>query len=804
MLTEPTKNAPGQPGIPARWTSSAKTGVGTSLSAASRVWFALSHGILDEVYYPRVDQACTRDLGLITTDGQDFFSEEKRQTEQRVAYQAESVPAYRLVNTCRQGRYRIEKEILSDPHRDVVLQHVRFVPLHGSLNDFHLYALLAPHVGNRGAGNTAWVGDHKGMPMLFAARAGTALALACSVPWLKGSAGYVGVSDGWQDLQRHKEMTWVYDRAEDGNVALTGEVDLGRTRGDFVLALGFGQNHAEAGHRALSSLLAGFDEARTAYVHEWSGWQQRANRLAIDDTEHGARELVRPSLAVLRCHEAKRFPGGMIASLSVPWGEARGDDDLGGYHLVWPRDLVEAAGGLLAAGAWQDARRVVDYLQATQEADGHWPQNMWLDGTPYWTGVQMDETAFPILLLHLAHREGALADGDLVRLWPMVRRAAGFLVCNGPVTQQDRWEEDPGYSPFTLAVEIAALLAAADVADHNGEPDLAGYLRETADAWNAHIERWTYVAGTELARKVGVDGYYVRIAPPEVGEAASLAEGFVPIKNRPPAEMNQLATHLVSPDALALVRFGLRAADDPRIVNTVQVIDHLLKVETPFGPAWHRYDEDGYGEHGDGSPFDGTGYGRAWPLLTGERAHYELAAGRREEAVRLLRAMEAFANEGGLFPEQIWDAEDIPEKELYCGRPSGSAMPLVWAHAEYVKLRRSLRDGVLFDMPTRTVQRYQKQQTESPVAIWRFNQKSQSMPVGKTLRIEVLRAAIVHWSSDNWQTSHDTKTKDTALGVHMADLAADDLPAGARLAFTLYWPKEDRWEGRDFEVRIEA
>jgi glucoamylase len=804
MMTEPKGHAPGGPGIPARWTSSAKTGVGTSLSAASRVWFTLSHGILDEVYYPRVDQACTRDLGLIVTDGQDFFSEEKRHTEHQVAYLAEGVPAYRLVNTCQQGRYRIEKEVLSDPQRDVLLQHVRFVPLQGGLDDYHLHVLLAPHVGNRGSGNTAWVGDYKGMPMLYAGRAGTSLALACSVPWLKGSAGYVGVSDGWQDLKKHKQMTWAYTRAEDGNVALTGQVDLAGSGGEFVLALGFGQGPAEAGLRARASLLDGFPAARSRYVRAWQGWQERLCSLDVEEAEESQQALYPLGAAVLRIHEAKRFPGGLIASLSIPWGFAKGDDDLGGYHLVWPRDLAEAAGGLLAAGAHQDAHRVLHYLVVTQEADGHWPQNMWLDGRTYWRGIQMDETAFPILLVDLARRKKTLEPEDLDRFWPMVRRAAGFLVRNGPVTPQDRWEEDPGYSPFTLAVEIAALLVAADLADQNDEPDVAGYLRETADAWNASVERWTYVSGGELAREIGLDGYYVRIAPPEVGEAASPAGGFVPIKNRPPAEMCQPATHIVSPDALALVRFGLRAPDDPRIQNTVKVIDHLLKVETPFGPAWHRYDDDGYGEHEDGSPFDGTGIGRAWPLLTGERAHYELAAGDRAEALRLLHAMEAFTNEGGLISEQIWDAEAIPEHELSCGRPSGSAMPLVWAHAEYIKLRRSLRDGAVFDMPAQTVERYLKQETGSSRVIWRFNHKSQRMPIGKTLRVEVLAPAVVHWTSDGWQTSHDAKTEDTGLGMHVVDLPASDLTAGMTLTFTLYWPADDRWEGTDFTVKVES
>ena len=793
-MDETTHYAPGWPGIPARWTSSAKVGVGTALDAGSRVWFTLSHGIFNEIYYPRVDQACTRDLGLIVTDGQAFFSEEKRQTRSTVATAAPGVPAYRLTNISVDGRYRIEKEIVADPSQDAVLQHTRFVPLQGKLEDYHLYALLAPHLGNQGAGNTAWVGDHKGEPMLFAQRDGLALALACSTAWLRGSAGFVGVSDGWQDLHQHRLLTWLYDRAENGNVALTGEVDLAACGGLFTLALAFGVNPAEAGHRARAALKQNFATTARHYVEEWQHWQRTLH--PVPEHGKGARDLYPMSAAVLRVHEAKNFPGGFIASLSIPWGFAKGDHDMGGYHLVWPRDLVEAAGGLLAAGSLPEAARVLQYFQATQEDDGHWGQNMWIDGTPYWNGIQLDETALPILFLHLAHREGALAGAEWHALWPMVRRAAGYIVRNGPVTQEDRWEEDAGYTAFTLGAEIAALLVAADLAEACGEPDLAPYLRETADAWNASIERWTYATGTDLARQVGVAGYYVRIAPP--GHT-----GTVIIKNRPPDESRQPTAAIVSPDTLALVRFGLRAPNDPRITDTVKVVDALLKVETPNGPGWHRYNDDGYGEQADGAPFDGTGIGRIWPLLTGERAHYELAAGRPATALALLGALESFANEGGLLPEQIWDSSDIPPRELYFGRPSGSAMPLVWAHAEYVKLRRSLADGRVFDMPDVTVRRYLPTPPASPYALWRFNNKARTMPAGKTLRVETRAAAVVHWSADGWQTVHDTATRDTGLGMHLADLPTTDLAAGTTVTFTFRWPPVDRWEGRDFAVQVQ-
>ncbi len=793
-------SAPGAPGIPPRWSSSEKSGVGTALNYASRVWFTLSPGILNEIFYPRVDLACTRDMGFIVTDRREFFSEEKRHTRHQQEFLAPGVPAYRVTNTCEQGRYRIEKEILADPVRDAILQRVRFSPLQGALEDYGLYILLAPHLGNRGFGNTAWLGDYKGTPMLFARRDDLALALACSAPWCNRSVGFVGTSDGWQDLVQHKQLAWSYTRAENGNVALTGEIDLREASEGLVLALGFGMNPAEAGERAWSSLLDGFDAAQTQYVREWQAWQ--ATRRPFEPEPASQRDLYPISLAVLRTHEAKRFPGGIIASLSIPWGFAKGDDDLGGYHLVWARDLAEATGGLLAAGAREDARRVLRYLHAVQEADGHWGQNMWLDGTPYWNGTQLDETALPILLVDLARRKGVLDEDDLARAWHMVRRAVGFIARNGPVTQEDRWEEDAGYSPFTLAAEIAALLIAAEFADRRREPELGQYLRETADAWNANVERWIYVTGTELARQAGVKGYYVRIAPPDEPEAASPLAGFVPIKNRPPGANRAPASSIVSPDALALVRFGLRAPDDPRIVDTIKVIDAQLRVDTPYGPAWHRYNLDGYGEHADGSPFDGAGIGRAWPLLTGERAHYELAAGHRHDAESLLQALTAFANEGGLIPEQVWDQPDIPERELYLGRPSGSATPLVWAHAEYIKLRRSLSEGFVFDLPPQTVQRYAIDKTGSPFAFWRFNHKVRVIPESKTLRLELLAPAMVHWSADSWRTVHDVNTRATGIGVHIVDLPTETLAQGAVVLFTFYWLEAQRWEGSDFAVRI--
>jgi glucoamylase len=683
------------------------------------------------------------------------------------------------------------------------LQQTRFVAQKGQLSDYRLYVLLAPHLGNHGAGNTAWVGEYKGQPMLFAEREGNALALACSAPWLNRSVGFVGFSDGWQDLSCHQRMTWNYQRAEDGNVALTAEIDLQAGGGEFLLALGFGRNAAEAGNRARATLQDGFQAAQVEYVRQWSGWQATLLHLDNKQSDDG-QNLYRTSTAVVRAHEAFNFPGGIIASLSIPWGFSKGDNDLGGYHLAWPRDLVESAGGLLAAGAHGEVRRVLCYLQATQEADGHWAQNMWLDGSPYWNGIQMDETALPVLLVDLARREKALDPVDLARFWPMVRQAVAYLVRNGPVSPQDRWEEDAGYSPFTVAAEIAALLAAADLADLHQEPSIASYLRETSDVWHASIDRWMFVTGSDWCRTYNVAGYYVRIAPVVKEEGVSRFLGSITVKNVATDLDESPVCHLVSPDVLALVRFGLRQADDPRIRDTIKVVDALLKVDAPQGPIWHRYNGDGYGEHEDGEPFDGTGIGRVWPLLTGERAHFELGAGRVQEAKRLQTALESFASAEGLLSEQIWDAPDLVERELFFGRPSGSAMPLVWAHAEYLKLLRSLSDGRVFDMPPQTVARYLTEHTEAFCLVWRFNHKIRSLPAGKILRIETLAPAVIRWSPDEWNTSQEIRTNDTGLGIHSVDLATGSLAEGKQVRFTFYWPDAGHWEGADWAVRIDA
>jgi glucoamylase len=782
------KNAPGAPGLKARWTSSAKSGIGKALNSDSTVAFTMSHGILNEVYFPREDIACIKDMEFLVTDGEDFFSEEKSDTTHSIKRLKPGVPAYQITNTCVHKKYQIKKEIITDPFRNTVLQNVSFKK--GKGNALHLYALLAPHLSNKGDNNSGWIDEYKGVPMLFAQSEGLALAVACTAKWLKRSVGYVGTSDGWADLNQHKKMEWEYASAHNGNIALTGEIDIAAS-GNFLLAISFGRNPAEAASHAWGSLLEGFVSAKKAYIKNWEQWFKN-----LHDVKG---KFFKVSASVLRMHEAKVFPGGVIASLSIPWGEIKGDDDIGGYHVVWPRDLVETASGFLALRTKNDALRIMNYLLSMQKPDGSWPQNMWLEGMPHWNGIQMDQTALPIILLDKCNVLEMVDKERMARYWPIIKRALKYLVINGPYTREDRWEEEQGFTPFTLAAEVAGLLAGADLAEQNNDKKLAAYCRETADYWNDNIESWTYVTGTSLAKEYNVDGYFIRINPHHDIPAQELDAKMINLKNHK-GNGKVLLNELISVDALALVRFGLRAADDPKILNTIKVIDGLLKVETPNGPCWHRYNNDGYGEDKDGNPYDRAGIGRAWPLLTGERAHYEIAAGNITEARRLLKAMEDFSN-NELLPEQVWDTDDIPDKELFFGRNSGSAMPLTWAHAEYIKLCASVKDKKVFDMPRQTYQRYIKQKTNSAICIWRFTNQCKKVPVKKILRIEVLADAEIHWTDNNWETTNTTHTKDTGIGIFYIDINTENIKSEV-IEFTFYWKEACCWENQNFSVQV--
>jgi len=683
-------------------------------------------------------------------------------------------------------RYALQLRLTPDPLREVLLIECT---LDGD-DTLRLYTLLAPHLGATGYGNVAAAERHRGRRLLWAEQGPFGLALAAADEdqgdgFSRISAGYVGTSDGWQDFARNGAMTWEYAVAGPGNVALTGQ--LARRA---VLALGFGSSAQAAATLAISSLMQPFDVALQQQIADWEAWQARcaaAGAILLHgraDTLTPIREQFATSAVVLRAHLDKTYPGAMVASLSVPWGDT--GNERRGYHLVWPRDLVECAGALLALGAESEAADTLRYLIATQNEDGHWHQNQWLGGTASWSGIQLDETAFPVLLA------AALAERDRLRgiaVAGMVRKELGFIARTGPSTVQDRWEENEGINPFTLAVSIAALVAGAELLPSPA----CDWTLALADFWNTQIEAWTTATDTALARRFGVVGYYLRVAPQRVLADRGATAMVVPIRNRAdgaalPAE-EQIGTEF-----LQLVRFGLRAADDPLIRASIRLVDALLKTNTPSGPVWHRYRGDGYGEHDDGTAFDGTGRGRGWPLLTGERGHYELCAG--NDPLPYLQAMAAMASPGGMIPEQVWDADPIPERRLYPGRPSGSAMPLAWAHAEYVKLLVSRQIGHPLDRPTAVWRRYGGRRPVARHAFWWPHASIESLPAGASLVVALNVPAVLHWGQNGWQSAQDVLTADTGLGFHAAALDTGALPPGTRVDIT--WRRQDtgEWRGR--------
>ncbi len=776
-------HAPGHPGIPPTWTSSAKDIVGCSLGP-SRIWFTLGFGILNEVYYPRVDTPQIRDLGFIIADDQGYWVEAKRLDNYKLRSAAPGIPAIEVVHE--HQRFTLHLRVTPDPERDVLLIAAR---LSGD-ETFKLYVLLAPRLGTRGYENIAQVARFGSRRMLTAEQGPFGLALAAADEhqrdaFFRMSAGYVGESDGWQDFHRNGRLSWEYTDAGPGNVALIGELPA-----NSVLALGFGSNVEAAATLAASSLMQPFDAVFAHHSEMWRAWHDLRRERTLLDSDNGGMlaDQFLTSTVVLRAHRDKTYPGAMVASLSVPWGNAR--DDRGGYHLVWPRDLVQCATALLALGAENEARHTLQYLIATQKADGSWFQNQWLGGTPYWQGQQLDESAFPVLLA------GALMERDALKgivVEDMVRRALSFLARTGPCSQQDRWEENPGISPFTMSVCIAALVTGAEFL-HEPAREFALSL---ADFWNAMLERWTTVADTALARRMSVNGYYIRIAPPGVVNDPTSLLNALEIRNR---SANRVVPYdeEVSVDFLQLVRFGLRDARDPWIRSSIAVIDALLKTDTVNGPVWHRYNGDGYGEQDDGAPFDGTGHGRGWPLLTGERGHYELVAG--NDPTPYLHAMAAMTSPAGMIPEQVWDSEPLKELRLLPGRPTGSAMPLAWAHAEFIKLMISRYIGHPVDRPSAVWQRYGGRSPDCRKEIWSPHAQITRVRRGADLVISLPRPAMVHWGYDGWQNIRDAKTKDTGLELHAAHIT---IPASAReIQFTWRWDDTQQWVGQDYRVAI--
>jgi glucoamylase len=790
----------GSPGVEPRWTSSDKDAVSTAYAASSRIWFTASHGTLNEIYYPTIDHPQTRDMELLITDETSFFHEEKRDLVYDFEYIDKDALAIRVVAKDPGGRYKVTKEFVTDPHHPVVLVNVKIEGDEELLSRLKCYALLAPHLDGGGAGNSARSLNIAGDRCVLAWKNNVSLAFGADCGFSRSSCGYVGFSDGYKDLSLHRRMTWNFGQALDGNIAMMGEINVAKHR-EFTIAIALGDGHHSALAKMMQTLATPYAEHRNRFIEQWHRALPPASLAAVS-TDDG--KLMRVSHSVILAHEDKTYSGAFIASASIPWGASKSDDDLGGYHLVWTRDMVQSATALLACGHVETALRALVYLACTQHPDGGFAQNFWIDGTPYWTGIQLDEVAFPIVLAWRLWKINGLGNFDIV---PFITAASAFLVRYAPVTQQERWEENAGYSPSTLAIVIAALVCAADICRHHCSDELGTFLEEYADWIEAHLDEWTTT--TRGILHPDISHHYMRIRPPAAGEPFhndQIPAGMIHIANRGPGEKSDFeAREVIDAGFLELVRYGVRRADDPLIVDSLKVVDAVLKIDTPYGTCWRRYNHDGYGQRKDGGPYIGWGQGRAWPILSGERAHFEVAAG--HDVTTYITALERFSSVGGMLPEQVWDRADIPSEGMFFGRSAGSAQPLVWAHAEYLKLLRSVADGSVFDRISVVQERYavaKEQRTfQSRLEVFQVSRPISTVVQGGTLRIMDAARFSVIYSMDNWATKAEMEARVVGRLGAFADIPVRADQTGS-IVFTLFWPEENRWLGHNCQVEINA
>jgi glucoamylase len=682
--------APGAPGRDAHWPSAAKNGFGTSNTLDSKVWFTLNNGVMTEVFYPTLDVPNVQMLQLIlaTVDGQRIETEAE-DTTHRIEVLDPAALTFRQINKAKSGAYTIEKTYVTDPERSSVFVAVNFRWNTANHCRCRLYIYFDPSLNNSGMHDSAWTDGQ----WLVAADADKASALTVIQHQMADETnGYFGTSDGLTQLKETARIT-SFARAENGNVVQMAQVKFpfgGAPRASerFTLVLSFGRSAKEAISNGQASVRKEFEVARGQYERSWHDYVKK-----LPPVERKYRSQFNMAAMVLKALEDKTYRGAMIASPSVPWGGGPNANEptISGYHAVWSRDLYQVATAFLAVGDRASAERALDYLfKVQQKPDGSFPQNSWVDGRPIGGGLQMDQLALPIVLAYQLRRT------DRATWLKHIRPAADFILNKGPATSQERWEEKPGYSPSTIAAEIAGLVCAARTAVLNHDEASSERYLKRADEWASRLERWTATSNGPHAR----DSYFLRItenADPNDRARIEINSGGGMFDER----------DIVDAGFLELVRLGIKPAGDPLIVRTLAIVDKLIKVETPSGPGWYRYNHDAYGERPDGGNYDGrTGEGRLWTLLTGERGEYDVARGDLGIARKRLDTMVFFANDGLMIPEQVWDRKDSPRPELRFGEGTGAATPLAWSMAQFIRLAMNIKRGQNLETPRIVAARY--------------------------------------------------------------------------------------------------
>lgn len=738
----PVSTAPDGPGTLAYLDLARKDCIGTAGNTTSRVWFTLADGVLSDVYYPTLDNTNVKTLEYVITDGKTFTDLQTRDTTYTVESLDKRVPACRIITTAKNQKYRVITDYITDPAHHTVLANIQFVPLVGTLSDYHLYLRFDPTINGNGGGGIDNGGPDSGTvssstsdSLLVACDSNltsnatnrtyaepVCSALAASHPFLQITNGFVGQpSDGLTQLDTSHALTNLYTDAYNGNLVQTAQVDLTHT-GTCTLALGFGKNAFEAAAAARASLNIPFTQMRDQYTLAWTNYDAELitpppHFANIADAQWGALvDQYYENVNLIKASEDKTFPGAIVASPSSPWGQAisAGDPNnlfFGSYREVFARDAYHAALALYLAGDRATARDVVSFLfEKQQQADGSFPRNSLLNGerAPDSQGIQLDEVSYPILLA----QQFGMNDAALYQAH--IKPAANFLISHGPAFGTDRWEEQTGYSPSTLAAEIAALVSAASIAEKNNDTASANIWRGVADAWQRSIVRWTVTTNGSLSPKP----YFVRLSKtgdPNAAVTYNLGSGSLTLDQR----------NIVDAGFLELVRLGLISPDDPLITQSLTVVDANLKVNTPGGAGWHRYNDDGYGDsNSNGAPWAPTfqGNGHIWSLLTAERGEYALSAGDRAAALSSLITLNHFSNSVGLLPEQIWERSDLPPTPygtdpaqssigFQDGQAAGSASPLIWSAGAYVRLFQEL---ITSQSPNKSCLAYDRYVTVKP------------------------------------------------------------------------------------------
>jgi glucan 1,4-alpha-glucosidase len=726
------------PGALSHFDLARKDCLGTARNTSSKVWYTVASGVLSDVYYPTIDNTNVETLQYVVTDGSTFTDLQTRDMTYAVQALNNRALDCRVISTAKSGKYQIVTDYVTDPAHNTVVMQTRFQPLVGDVSNYRLYVRYDPSINGNGGGGTGNGGGDTGTVDMSSGHAipialdtNTASnapnrayavpvysALDASNPFLRVSSGFVAQpSDGLVQLDSNHALTTPYDTATNGNLVQTAQVDLSHGGNTFTLAVGFGGSQADAVAAAAGSLALGAKSIEGSFEAGWQAYDSGLNapppslKGVTGNTWGMLANEYYYSANVLKASEDKTFPGALVASLASPWGQAvsAGDPNnlfFGSYREVFARDLYETWSGLMADGDQQTARDAVNFLFSRQQRpDGSMPRNSLLNGqlAPDSFGTQLDEASYPIIM---ADQLG-MTDSNLYQ--NHVKPAANFVISHGPSYGVERWEEQGGYSPSTIAAEIAGLVAAADIASANGDTQSAAVWRGVADDWQRSIEGWDVTTNGPLANRP----YYIRLSKtgdPNAAITYNVGNGGQTFDQR----------SVIDAGFLELVRLGLKPGNDATIAQSMSVVDSTIESVTGNGPGWHRYNGDGYGDGAsDGHPWapSGHGTGHLWPALAGERAEYDLATGDAPTAINLLDTMRRMASGVGLIPEQDWELPDLAASPygtdptiasigFQNGKPAGSAAPLTWSMAQYVRLFRDVLANKIAEQPADTYNRY--------------------------------------------------------------------------------------------------